>query len=88
MNAAEIAALPTPRTDEVVEFIKRQLSADSCDTDHPYYVLDVATNVSRRLERENRALQDALRLAIDYGINDTAADEAAQAVLYYIGESK
>jgi len=46
------ATVATPRTDELIAHIKRELSADGCDSDHPYYVLDLAARELRTLERE------------------------------------
>lgn len=58
----------TPKTDERVAWIKGQLSADACDTDHPYYVLDQMAGLCRRLEREVAqaralAIAEAARIA-------------------------
>ena len=51
---------PTPKTDELVAFIKSQLSEQACDTDHPYYVLDVIARGSRRMEQQRDHALEAL----------------------------
>ena len=59
----------TPRTDESIAWVKQQLSADACDRDHPYYVLDQIGAVSRQLERELAAVtaeRDALLKAAEH----------------------
>jgi len=53
----------TPRTDELIASIKKELSAEACDSDHPYYVLDLAARELRTLERENTDLLEKLRAA-------------------------
>lgn len=58
----------TPRMDEAIEFVKKQLKEDGVSLlqDHPYYVIDVLGNEGKRLERSYYAALAMLQLVVEH----------------------
>ena len=48
----------TPRTDAQVQFVLTSLAAEDCESDLPYYVVEVFSDFARGLERELAEIQE------------------------------